>query len=247
MNDSAAAAPDMRRPRHALVRLRQRLLALLLPRVHNRLRRRFYSRSWERDDYYSPRQFWFLPSGVVPRVVREAVDTGSLGRGGTLLDIGCGNGRLASFLSDAGFDVVGVDFAGASIARARSEVRERDRLRFQVLDICEEVPTGAPFDVIFDRGCYHGLPEAQRPQYLRTVLACTRPGSRVFLMLRVTERMGVNAAERSRMSARALQEVGAFFGRHFAVERHESIWFNSRGDDEDTNALAGLAIWMTRL
>lgn len=246
MNPADLTAADMRRPRHALVRLRQKLLELVFPRVHNRLRRRFYSRSWQRDDYYSPRQFWFLPAGVVPRVVREAVDSGSLGHGGTLLDIGCGNGRVARYLADAGFAVTGVDFAAASIARARSEIGESSRLRFQVLDICEEVPSDAPFDVLFDRGCFHGLPKGQQAAYLRALLACSRPGSRVLLLRRVADRPDVDAEERFRLTALALENARAFFGRHFAIARHEAIWFNNRGDDEGTNALPGLALWMTR-
>ena len=236
----------MKGPRHALVRARQALLELLLPRLHYRLRRQFYSQSWSRDDYYSPRQYWFLPPGIVPRLLKETVESGWFGRGRTLLDIGCGDGGMAAYLSNAGHDVLGVDFAGPSIARARTRLIESPALRFEELDFCEQVPEGAPFDAIFDRGCYHGIPKGLRSSYLRVLLASSQPGTRMLLMLRVTTDATLTDAQRDAARARALDEVLSFFGSHFAIERSESTWFNSRGDDDGHQALAGLVVWMTR-
>ena len=236
----------MRGPRHPLVRARQALLEWLLPGLHYRLRRRFYSRSWERDDYYTPRQYWFLPPGVMPRLLKETVESKWLGRGGTLLDIGCGEGGIAEYLANAGYDVLGVDFAGASIARARSRVGRSRTLRFEELDFCEQVPDGAPFDAILDRGCYHGLPVGLRSAYLRALLASSRPGTRMLLMRRVTEDANLTDALRDASYGRALDEVRSFFGPHFTLDRTEPTWFNSRGDDDRRQALAGLVVWMTR-
>ena len=241
-----ADARGMRRPRHALVRARQALLELLLPRLHYRLRRRFYSRSWARDDYYSPRQFWFLPPGVVPRLLKEAVDTGWFGDGGRVLDIGCGNGAIAAWLANAGFDVLGIDFAAASIARARASEEESNRLRFDEVDICEQVPSGGPFDALFDRGCYHGLPKGQRSANVRGVVACSRAGTRMLLMLRVTTELNLEPARKDQLSARMLEEVRTFFTPAFAIERIDTTCFNSRGDDDDAVSLAGIVVWMIR-
>lgn len=53
------------------------------------------------------------------------------------LDLGCGNGRIAEYLSDhSGAHVTGIDYIAHAIAQAQNRTREKaDRLTFQVGDI----------------------------------------------------------------------------------------------------------------
>lgn len=247
----SSATPPSRRfsirsLRQALIRARRALLELVLPRLHYYLRRRFWNRSWAREDFYSPTLLWFLPSGIVPPALIAVLASGWLDQGGTLLDIGCGDGGIAAYLAKAGYDVLGVDFAEASIARARSREGESDRLRFQVLDMCEKIPDGAPFDILFDRGCFHDLPKGLRPAFLRTLVACSRPGTRMILMLRVTEQVDLETEERSRATARVRAEVHEFFSPYFTIERADVTYFNNRGDENEANSIVGLAVRMSR-
>ena len=53
--------------------------------------------------------------------------------GSRLLDIGCGEGRFAIHFAHAGYDVVGIDLAANSIAKALES--ERDNLHFFVQDM----------------------------------------------------------------------------------------------------------------
>jgi SAM-dependent methyltransferase len=68
-------------------------------------------------------------------------------RGAAVLDLGCGTGRHARRLADAGLDVTGLDLAGESIRTARAHAH--DRLRFARHDM--RVPFGAgTFDCVLN-------------------------------------------------------------------------------------------------
>lgn len=236
----------MNRPPGLLTRGRRKLLELLAPKLEYSLKRRYWNQAWAQADWPSPRNFWSLPAGVIPRQIESAVEDGWFPAGGKVLDIGCGDGRIAHFLANVGFDVLGVDFAAPAIERARSRFGESEALRFRVVDICEEIPGPGPFDAIVDRGCYHGLPNRLQPAYLRTLSACSRGGTRLLLMVKVTVDMHVSAERRALLSARALEEVTARFTPAFALDRVEPVWFNSRGDDDRAQSLPGLVFWLTR-
>jgi SAM-dependent methyltransferase len=229
-----------------LVRLRRRLLELLAPGVFYALKRRFWNRSWARPDFPSPKSFWYLPEGVIQRPIREAVESDWWPKSGRALDIGCGDGRIAAYLASRGMESLGVDFAAPAIERARERFGESPMLRFEVKDICQGTPGPLPFDAVVDRGCFHGLPERLRPGYLRTLRDCTRPGTRLLLMLKLSGRMDLDLLTRERLAAAGALEVRARFDPPFSVERWELIVFNSRGDDDPARSLPGLVVRMTR-
>ncbi|HET9156770.1 MAG TPA: class I SAM-dependent methyltransferase [Myxococcaceae bacterium] len=77
-----------------------------------------------------------LAERAAPGVV-ELLRTAGLKAGAGVLDVGCGSGRLARRLVEAGFDVVGVDASPAMIELARAHAPE---VRFEVLAL----PTGRP-------------------------------------------------------------------------------------------------------
>jgi SAM-dependent methyltransferase len=236
----------MNRPPGPFARGRRKLLELLAPGLEYSLKRRYWNHAWAEPDWPSRRNFWFLPDGLIPREIRTAVQDGWFRPGGKALDIGCGDGRIAHYLATSGFNVLGVDFAAPAIDRARSRFGESETLRFRVIDICEEVPEPGPFDAIVDRGCYHGLPNRLRPAYLQTLSACSRAGTRLLLMVKVTMDMDVGSEQRALLSARTLEEVTARFNPQFALERAEPVWFNSRGDDDGAQSLPGLVLRLTR-
>lgn len=64
-----------------------------------------------------------------------------------LLDLACGKGRHAKFLSDLGHDVLGVDLSQNSILNARQW--SNDHLRFETHDM-REVIENEQFDAIFN-------------------------------------------------------------------------------------------------
>ena len=63
--------------------------------------------------------------------------------GGPVLEMGCGTGRVALALADAGFDVTGVDISPRMIEQAKAKAKTRglaDRSTFIVADMAEKDP-----------------------------------------------------------------------------------------------------------
>jgi SAM-dependent methyltransferase len=74
------------------------------------------------------------------------------------LEIGCGTGDNAIWLSQQNFDVVGIDASEVAIEKARSKAAEaKVKCAFVVKDILTSRIEGAPFSFVFDRGCFHTL------------------------------------------------------------------------------------------
>jgi SAM-dependent methyltransferase len=74
------------------------------------------------------------------------------------LEIGCGTGDNAIWLSQQNFHVVGIGASEVAIERARSKALEANvKCTFIVSDILTSRIEGAPFGFAFDRGCFHTL------------------------------------------------------------------------------------------
>jgi hypothetical protein len=87
--------------------------------------------------------------------------------------------RLAG---DGGLRRDGIDFSAAALARARAEHRDVSRVAFEEVDICERVPSGAPFGAVLDRGCLQGMSAAAKPKYVRHLAAAAEPRARFLLL-----------------------------------------------------------------
>ncbi|MFC1489751.1 class I SAM-dependent methyltransferase [Candidatus Latescibacterota bacterium] len=74
------------------------------------------------------------------------------------LEIGCGTGDNALWLAERGFQVTGVDLVDSAIQKAKEKSAESDvSCTFLTADFMDEKLDGAPFDFIFDRGCFHSF------------------------------------------------------------------------------------------
>jgi SAM-dependent methyltransferase len=74
------------------------------------------------------------------------------------LDIGCGTGDNAIWLSQQGFRVTGIDNSEVAIEKARQKVsKDKAECDFEVNDIMQSQVEGAPFGFTFDRGFFHIL------------------------------------------------------------------------------------------
>lgn len=91
---------------------------------------------------------------------------GGTGAGSSVLDLGCGNGRLAAYLEErwvGSFAYLGIDVSGPllDLAAAREPGADRRFLRRDLLrQGVPSDPPGAPFDLIAAFGLMHHLPGA---------------------------------------------------------------------------------------
>ncbi len=77
---------------------------------------------------------------------------------GRALDIGCGTGDNAIFLAEKGFDTTGTEIVSMALDAACRKAEERAvRCHFILHDIMQGPVKGAPFDFVFDRGCFHSF------------------------------------------------------------------------------------------
>ena len=142
-------------------------------------RRTVWESRWG-DPNYAPD--WLLKSS--PELA-QAVEEGWFPPGASVLDIGCGDGNIAAWLAERGFDVLGIDFASAAIEKARTAYAGVPGLAFDVVDISEEPPDRNGFGALFDRGCLQGIRPAAAPSYVRNVAAVASPGARFLLLHRI--------------------------------------------------------------
>lgn len=114
-----------------------------------------------------------LPSEELRRIIAEQII-----RPCRVVELGCGTGINAIWLSQQGFDVTAVDFSSLAIERATRRAAETNEtvrfVRSDVLDLPEEFGT---FPFFFDRGCYHAVRRNDVGAYLRTLQQITAPGS----------------------------------------------------------------------
>jgi cyclopropane fatty-acyl-phospholipid synthase-like methyltransferase len=121
---------------------------------------------------------WFYPE--LDDDLAQALDALGL-RSGSALDLGTGPGTQAIQLAQRGFDVTATDLSDAAIrlASARAEIQGLE-ISWQQDDVLSSQLTG-PFDLIFDRGCFHVLPPERRQDYISTVAGLLKPGGFFFL------------------------------------------------------------------
>jgi adenylylsulfate kinase-like enzyme/SAM-dependent methyltransferase len=102
----------------------------------------------------------------------------------TLLEIGCGNGRDASFFSSRGLRVVAIDASSAAIESCR-KLHGADGIGFAAGKLGDEgLDVGDSFDVIYSRFVLHAMTEAEEQETLLGAYRKLRPGGSLYLECR---------------------------------------------------------------
>ena len=121
------------------------------------------------------------PQGEIIRLVEEREIRGAV------LDAGCGTGENALFLVNQGYEVTGIDAAGAAIRKAKEKSRvRRVPAIFLEWDALEISGLGKRFDTVIDCGLFHVFSDEERPLYVEGLSLVLVPGG-TFRMLCFSE------------------------------------------------------------
>lgn len=124
-------------------------------------------------------------TGTIPRPLATLVEGDEALRPARALDIGCGAGTQAVYLAGHGWAVTGVDALERPLRSARERARAASvQVQWRRADATRLDHAGLEpgFDLVLDRGCFHGLTASQRRAYVDGVSALTAPGA-VFLLM----------------------------------------------------------------
>ena len=119
----------------------------------------------------------------VPGKVTELADELSAS-GGRALDVGCGTGRDAVYLAGRGWTVTGIDGVPRAINRARQRARQAGAdVNFVVGDVTAlaSIGIGDGYDLVLDRGCFHGLSDDGRQRCAQGITAVASPKAQLLL------------------------------------------------------------------
>jgi SAM-dependent methyltransferase len=96
---------------------------------------------------------------------------------GRVLELGCGNGRDATYLAGLGCHVDAVDFSAQAIEWARERARSAGAsVAFQCCSIFDAALSDGSYDLVYDSGCFHHLPPHRRKDYAELVDRALKPG-----------------------------------------------------------------------
>jgi SAM-dependent methyltransferase len=119
--------------------------------------------------------------GRPSRYLVQAVTDGAVQPGRAIV-LGCGTGTNAIYLASQGFDVTAVDVAPTALSLARDKARKAAvTVRWVLADVLA-LPRLEPFDLVFDRGCYHHIRRYDAPGYVETTRRLSHTGTRVLIL-----------------------------------------------------------------
>ena len=206
----------------------------------NRQRRQVaWSRTWANPGYKPP----WLGRGTSPELV-WAVTRGHCHPPGKVLDIGCGEGRVAAWFAGQGFTAVGVDFARPAIRRARKGHAGTPNLLYEVVDVVRSPVPFAPYDVLVDRGCFHGLPPRDHAHYVENISRAAAGAAYFFLYIRAFRGSydGTEADEQKHLVAM----IRRLFIGTFTIVRWKRTDIGAGWEQNSSKPLPGLFFLMRR-
>jgi SAM-dependent methyltransferase len=115
-----------------------------------------------------------------PPELLVSVVTGGLIKPCRALDLGCGTGNYAMYLSSKGFEVTGIDISETAIHMARQNALEKGlSAYFIVVDFLSDLPElKVTFDFIYDWDVLHHIFPEYRAQWVSHVRTLLNPGGK---------------------------------------------------------------------
>ncbi len=187
----------------------------------------------------SPSVEWFIQSGREGAdSIRELLDRHDIpiARIGTMLDFGCGCGRVLRHWADLPAEVHGCDYNAALVNWCQ---RRLAFARFETNGLEPPLPyTTASFDLVYALSVFTHLPEPLQGQWVAELARVLRPGGHLIISTHGEAYLDtLSEPERSRFHAGQLvvrdgdaagsNRCGVFFSEHY-LRRHFAPGFSLR-------------------
>jgi SAM-dependent methyltransferase len=105
---------------------------------------------------------------------------------GRALDLGCGTGTNVRYMLERGWEADGIDFVPQAVDTAHRKLADFPQERFGFfchdvtrLDECSGLR--APYTLVIDIGCGHGVPTDQEARYAHDIATLLAPGGTYML------------------------------------------------------------------
>ena len=129
------------------------------------------------------------------RLIKEL---SGLGRAATVVDVGCGSGILAEAMTEAGYDVIGVDVSEAMVALARTRAPSAE---FRIGSfVATAIPECSAITAVGEVLCYafdSANDDGERSGWFRRVYEALRPGGVLLFDIAGPERVPPRGAQRT--------------------------------------------------
>ena len=131
-------------------------------------------------------RFGFTPwdSGVPPPELKNLIEGKDKRQPGKALDLGCGTGTNAIYMTNHGWSVTAIDFVPRAIEQAKRKAAAANvRPALLVGDVTklDELKIGDGYGLVFDLGCFHAIPQQRRDDYVSGVSERTTTGADLLL------------------------------------------------------------------
>ncbi len=173
--------------------------------------------------WYFGRPPW--DTGISPPELLGYIDSHPPGRA---LDLGCGTGTNVITLAQHGWAVVGIDFALPAIRIARRKAQQAGlQAQFYTRDVTRLENIPAPFDLILDIGCFHGLSSISRQTYVNNLRRYLAPQGDLLIYAFLNPDNRADALGLSSTDLEAFNQHFLMIERRDGTERnrHPSAWF----------------------
>jgi len=150
------------------------------------------------------------------KVLVELVEKGLIKKG-KALDICCGTGTNALYLTKKGFQVTGIDISSKAIEYAKEKARKAHaRIQFQVQNFLNLPFKDGEFDFVFDMGCFHHVQVKDRSTFIRGVHRILKKNGS-YLMICFSDRNGLAWNHFTK------EQIIQLFSDHFKIKSIEHI------------------------
>ena len=138
---------------------------------------------------------------------------------GRMIDIGCGFGRTAIYMSQKGWEAIGIDYVPEAIEGARQRAAALDANVTFLNESTIDMPyLEGPFDLAVDVGCMHSFSDEERDRHIQELARLLAPGATYMLFAHLKDENDDNPPGRNRPTPALLQTLLAPW---FTLERQE--------------------------